>query len=54
MKEHQIVVWELTRECDLNCYGCPSPPVKRANELTTFEAYHTIDQIAAVSPRESS
>lgn len=51
---HPIVTWELTRACDLGCRGCPSSagPAPGANELTTYEVYKTIDQIAAVEPRE--
>jgi len=51
---HPTVMWELTRACDLHCRGCPSPATDRPgpNELTTYEAYKTIDQIASVNPRE--
>lgn len=51
---HPIVVWELTRACDLHCRGCPSGAVPRPgfNELTTYESYKTVDQIAALEPRE--
>src|SRR3954454_14317643 len=51
---HPTVMWELTRACDLHCSNCTigattSPGV---NELSTYEAYKTIDQIAALEPCE--
>jgi AdoMet-dependent heme synthase len=51
---HPTVLWELTRLCDLHCRGCPSGANERRdpNELSTYEAYKTIDQIAALGPRE--
>jgi len=51
---HPVVMWELTRACDLRCRGCPSgaEPKRGANELTTYEAYKTVDQIAELEPRE--
>lgn len=51
---HPTVLWELTRLCDLHCRGCPSGAGERRdpNELSTYEAYKTIDQIAALRPRE--
>jgi radical SAM protein with 4Fe4S-binding SPASM domain len=51
---HPIVQWELTRLCDQHCRGCPSGANERLdpNELSTYEAYKTIDQIAALRPRE--
>lgn len=51
---HPTVFWELTRLCDLHCRGCPSGASgqRDPNELSTYEAYKTIDQIAAVQPRE--
>lgn len=51
---HPIVLWELTRLCDLHCRGCPSGANERRdpNELSTYEAYKTIDQIASLAPRE--
>ena len=51
---HPIVQWELTRLCDQHCRGCPTGASERSdpNELTTYEAYKTIDQIAALRPRE--
>ncbi|MDP9191425.1 MAG: radical SAM protein [Acidobacteriota bacterium] len=51
---HPVVLWELTRLCDLHCKGCPSGASERRdpNELSTYEAYKTIDQIAALAPRE--
>jgi len=49
-----IILWELTRACDLHCRGCPSVSsgTRGPNELSTYEAYKTIDQIAALKPRE--
>ena len=51
---HPTVLWELTRLCDLHCRGCPSGATgqRDPNELSTYEAYKTIDQIAALRPRE--
>src|SRR5215213_836580 len=51
---HPTVLWELTRLCDLHCRGCPSGANERRDphELSTYEAYKTIDQIAALGPRE--
>ncbi|HEX7832695.1 MAG TPA: radical SAM protein, partial [Thermoanaerobaculia bacterium] len=48
------MLWELTRLCDLHCRGCPSGANEQRdpNELSTYEAYKTIDQIAALQPRE--
>lgn len=53
-ERHPVVLWELTRLCDLRCRGCPSAASMHAdpNELSTYEAYKTIDQIAALRPRE--
>ncbi len=48
------IIWQLTRNCDLGCNDCLSvADLFRANarELTTFEAYKTIDQIAAIKPQ---
>ena len=51
---HPTVFWELTRLCDLHCRGCPSGANEQRdpNELSTYEAYKTVDQIAALRPRE--
>lgn len=51
---HPIVLWELTRACDLHCRGCPTNADERRgpNELSTYEAYKTVDQIAELQPRE--
>jgi radical SAM protein with 4Fe4S-binding SPASM domain len=53
-EEHPIIMWELTRACDLHCRNCTIGATERRgpNELTTYEAYKTIDQIAALAPRE--
>jgi len=47
-------MWELSRACDLHCRNCTigATETRGANELTTYEAYKTIDQIAALAPRE--
>lgn len=51
---HPTVMWELTRACDLHCRNCTigATEFRGANELSTYEAYKTIDQIAALAPRE--
>jgi AdoMet-dependent heme synthase len=53
-ERHPIVMWDLTRACDLHCSGCPTSADTRpgTNELSTFEAYKTVDQIAGLDPRE--
>ncbi|MFZ2492426.1 MAG: radical SAM protein [Thermoanaerobaculia bacterium] len=50
----RLVMWELTRACRLACAHCPigSQPRRSALELSTYEAYKTIDQIVAISPEE--
>jgi len=46
------VVWQLTRECGLGCAECTTSKAHaRTHELTTYEAYKTIDQIAAAKPQ---
>jgi radical SAM protein with 4Fe4S-binding SPASM domain len=53
MDTHPTVLWELTHACELHCRGCPSGAGAPAlNELSTYEAYKTIDQIAELQPRE--
>lgn len=49
-----IIMWELTRACDLHCRNCTigADENRGANELTTYESYKTIDQIASLEPRE--
>ena len=51
---HPVVMWELTRACDLHCRNCTIGATENrgTNELTTYEAYKTIDQIAGLTPRE--
>jgi radical SAM protein with 4Fe4S-binding SPASM domain len=51
---HPVVVWELSRVCDLHCRGCPTGAneLRDSNELSTYEVYKTIDQIADLRPRE--
>ncbi len=54
LEAHPVVMWELTRACDLHCRNCTigATENKGTNELTTYEAYKTIDQIAGLAPRE--
>lgn len=49
-----IVMWELTRACRLNCVHCPVGAQQKRSplELSTYEAYKTIDQIVALRPDE--
>lgn len=51
---HPTLLWELTRLCDQHCRGCPTGASEQRdpNELSTYEAYKTIDQMAALRPRE--
>jgi radical SAM protein with 4Fe4S-binding SPASM domain len=50
----RIVMWELTRACRLACTHCPVGAQQRRNplELSTYEAYKTLDQIVALHPDE--
>ncbi|HVR38528.1 MAG TPA: radical SAM protein [Thermoanaerobaculia bacterium] len=47
-------MWELTRACRLSCAHCPigSQPKRSPLELSTYEAYKTIDQIVSLNPDE--
>lgn len=49
-----IVTWELTRACRLACGHCAVGAQQKRSplELSTYEAYKTIDQIAAMRPQE--
>jgi radical SAM protein with 4Fe4S-binding SPASM domain len=49
-----VVMWELTRACDLHCLGCTigASEARGRDELSTYEAYKTIDQIVSLAPRE--
>ena len=49
---HPNVVWELTRACALQCATCPidAPPLRSDGELSTYDGYCTIDQIADLQP----
>ncbi|MEO8033196.1 MAG: radical SAM protein [Acidobacteriota bacterium] len=53
-ENHPIVMWEVTRACDLHCRTCTigASEARGPNELSTYEAYKTIDQIATLAPRE--
>src|SRR5947207_1897674 len=45
-----LVIWEMTQACDLKCAHCraDSRPKRHPLELSTAEAFHLIDQIAAM------
>jgi radical SAM protein with 4Fe4S-binding SPASM domain len=47
-------MWELTRACKLACAHCPigAQPKRSPLELSTYEAYKTIDQIVTLNPDE--
>src|SRR5947199_241484 len=49
-----VVTWELTRACRLSCVHCPIGAQQKRSplELSTYETYKTIDQIAAMRPQE--
>lgn len=47
------VIWQMTQKCDLGCRSCilSAEGSRRAvDELSTFEAYKALDQIAAIHP----
>lgn len=50
----RVVMWELTRACKLACAHCPigAQPRRSPLELSTYEAYKTIDQIVSMNPEE--
>ena len=45
-----LVIWEMTQACDLKCAHCRanSRPHGHPLELSTAEAFHLIDQVAAM------
>ena len=49
---HPNIVWELTRACALQCSGClvGAQPMRSIRELSTYDGYQTIDQIAGLRP----
>lgn len=52
---HPIVMWELTPSCTSHIPSCElgaEEQQERARNLSTYDAYKTIDQIAALQPRE--
>jgi radical SAM protein with 4Fe4S-binding SPASM domain len=53
---HPTVLWEITRACALECSHCPKPDDDgrrpASEELSTYEAYKTVDQIASLAPRQ--
>lgn len=48
-----VVIWEPTRACDLACFHCraAAQPRRSSFELSTYEGYKLIDQIAALHPK---
>ena len=54
MENVRVVMWELTRACKLGCAHCPvgAQPRRSPLELSTYEAYKTIDQLATLMPEE--
>lgn len=54
MDRARVVMWELTRSCKLACAHCPvgAQPRRSPLELSTYEAYKTIDQIVSLNPDE--
>ena len=50
----RVLMWELTRACKLSCLHCPIGAQQRRSplELSTYEAYKTIDQIAQLKPEQ--
>ncbi|HEU4521586.1 MAG TPA: radical SAM protein [Thermoanaerobaculia bacterium] len=54
MPRAKLVIWELTRACKLSCIQCTAGalPERSPAELSTYEAYKTIDQIAGLRPEE--
>ncbi len=51
---HPIVMWELTPPCTSHSPSCDvgAEEHQRACNLSTYDAYKTVDQIAALQPRE--
>ncbi len=47
-----IIIWEVTRACDLVCAHCRAEaiPARNPGELTTVEGMQLIDQIAGIGP----
>ncbi|HUP48457.1 MAG TPA: radical SAM protein [Thermoanaerobaculia bacterium] len=50
----RLVMWELTRACRLSCLHCSAGARQRRSqiELSTYEAYKAIDQMAMLHPEE--
>jgi radical SAM protein len=48
-----VVIWEMTRACDLACVHCRAAAQSRRSqfELTSAEGFRLIDQIAELRPR---
>ncbi|HEV8660798.1 MAG TPA: radical SAM protein [Thermoanaerobaculia bacterium] len=47
------VIWEITRRCELECRHCAKRADGRrapSDELSTYEAYKTVDQIVSLKP----
>lgn len=47
-----IVIWEVTRACDLACRHCRAEacPLRAPQELSTEQAFRLMDQVAAFGP----
>ena len=48
------ILWQLTQKCDVNCATCviAAEGARRGiDELSTFESYKVLDQIASMAPR---
>lgn len=48
-----VVIWEMTRACDLACVHCraAAQPLRSKFELTTEEGFRLIDEIKRLDPR---
>lgn len=48
-----VVIWEMTRACDLSCVHCRAAAQSRRSqfELSTAEGFQLIDQIAELRPK---
>ncbi|HEU4523058.1 MAG TPA: radical SAM protein, partial [Thermoanaerobaculia bacterium] len=48
-----VVIWEMTRACDLACVHCraAAQPRRSQFELTSSEGFRLLDQIAELNPR---
>ncbi|HVT42896.1 MAG TPA: TIGR04053 family radical SAM/SPASM domain-containing protein [Thermoanaerobaculia bacterium] len=48
-----VIIWEPTRACDLACLHCraAAQPLRSKFELSTYDGYKLIDQIAELEPQ---